>query len=114
MAVESMEWAAGPEHGDLLDTATPTVPGPDPQLAAFVAAARHNLRANGIGDGRKGQAISVRVNPDLLAAAAARLGAASQTEVLHAGLAVLAGADTFGAWLLDQAGTLDPDLDVDV
>jgi len=114
MAYDVMEQATVPKPGDLPDTAVLAVPGPDPQLAAFVAAARHNLRANGIGDGRKGQAISVRVNPDLLAAASARLGAASQTEVLHAGLAVLAGADTFGAWLLDQAGTLHPDLDVDV
>jgi len=38
----------------------------------------------------------------------------SQTEVLNAGLAMLAGADTFGAWLMSQAGTLDAALDVDV
>lgn len=75
-------------------------PGADPQLAAFVAAARDSLRARGIG-GRKGRAVSVWVDPDLLAAAAVRL-------------AVLAGADTFGAWLLDQAGALDPDLDMDI
>ena len=89
-------------------------PGADPQLAAFVVAARDSLRAKGVGSGRKGRAVSVRVDPDLLAAAAARLGSASHTEVLDAGLAVLAGADTFGAWLLDQVGALDPDLDVDV
>ncbi len=104
--------AVAPDYDDTLHVGA--AGGPDPQLAAFVAAARDNLRARGIGDGRKGRAVSVRVNPDLLAAAAARLGIVSQTEVLHAGLAVLAGADTFGAWLLDQAGTLDPDLDVDV
>ncbi len=54
------------------------------------------------------------VPPELLAAAGARLGVTNQTEVLNAGLAVLAGADTFGAWLLDQAGVLEADLDVDV
>jgi len=106
--------AVGPEHGDTLHVEAAGAPGSDPQLAAFVAAARDNLRVKGIGAGRKGRAVSVRVNPDLLAAAAARLGTVSQTEVLHAGLAVLAGADTFGAWLVDQAGTLDPHLDVDV
>lgn len=106
--------AVGLEHGGRLHAEAVGVPGSDPQLAAFVAAARDNLRAKGIGDGRRGRAVSVRVDPDLLAAAAARLGAVSQTEVLHAGLALLAGTDTFGAWLLDQAGTLDPTLDVDV
>ena len=114
MADRGVRQAVSPEHSDALHTDAAGAPGSDPQLAAFVAAARDNLRAKGIGAGRKGQAVSVRVNPDLLAAAAARLGVASQTEVLHAGLAVLAGADTFGAWLLDQAGTLDSDLDVDV
>lgn len=114
MADAGAEQAVGLEHSDTLHVEAAGAPGSDPQLAAFVAAARDNLRAKGIGDGRKGRAVSVRVNPDLLAAAAARLGAVSQTEVLHAGLAVLAGTDTFGAWLLDQAGMLDPDLDVDV
>ena len=106
--------ATGPERSGAPRVEAAGAPAPDPQLAAFVANARDNLRAKGIGDGHKGRAVSVRVNPDLLAAAAARLGAVSQTEVLHAGLAVLAGAATFGAWLLDHAGTLDPDLDVDV
>lgn len=86
----------------------------DVQLVAFVNAARDSLRARGVGGRCKGRALSARVDPELLAAAAARLGTASQTEVLNAGLAVLAGADTFGAWLLDQAGTLEADLDVDV
>lgn len=86
----------------------------DVQLAALVEAARNSLRVRGVGSGRKGRPISARVDTDLLAIAGARLGVTSATEVLNAGLAVLAGADTFGAWLLDQAGTLDPELDVDV
>lgn len=105
---------AGRERGSAPRGGAAGPPGADPQLAAFVAAARDNLRAKGVGGGRKGRAVSVRVDPELLEAAAERLGAANQTEVLEAGLAVLAGADTFGAWLLDQAGALDPDLDVDV
>lgn len=96
------------------DAGTAALPQVDAQLAALVEAARASLRAKGLGSGRKGRPVSARVDADLLAAAGARLGAASPTEVLNAGLAVLAGADTFGAWLLDQAGSLDTDLDVDV
>ncbi len=87
---------------------------PDLQLAAFVESARSNLRSRGVGGQSKGRAISVRVDPALLAVAGARLGVSSQTEILNAGLALLAGADTFGAWLMDQAGALDADIDVDV
>jgi hypothetical protein len=104
----------GPERGDAPRHKTADVPEADAQLATFVEAARDSLRARGVGGGRKGRAISARVDPELLAAAGARLGVTSQTEVLNAGLAVLAGADTFGAWLLDQAGALEADLDVDV
>ena len=86
----------------------------DLQLAAFVGAAQSRLKAQGLGTARKGRPVSARVDPDLLAAAAARLGVTSQTDVLNAGLAVLAGADTFGGWLMSQAGALDMDLEVDV
>ena len=86
----------------------------DPQLIAFVGAAQTRLRAQGVGGVRKGRPVSARIDPDLLAAAAARLGLTSQTDVLNAGLAVLAGADTFGGWLMDQAGGLDANLEIDV
>ncbi len=105
--------AVGPERGDAPLRKTADASKADTQLAAFVEAARDSLRARGVGGARKGRAISARVDPELLAAAGARLGVTSQTEVLNAGLAVLAGADTFGAWLLDQAGALEADLDVD-
>jgi hypothetical protein len=88
--------------------------GGDPQLAAFVDAAQSRLKAQGVGGVRKGRPVSARVDPDLLAAATARLGMTSQTDVLNAGLAVLAGADTFGGWLMAQAGQLDPGLEIDV
>lgn len=114
MADGGTRQVVGPEGDDVSPRRTPDVSEADPQLAAFVEAARHSLRAQGVGGGRKGRAVSARVDPELLAAAGARLGNTSQTEVLNAGLAVLAGADTFGAWLLDQAGALQADLDVDV
>ncbi len=86
----------------------------DGQLQACVAAARERLRARGVGGGRKGRAVSARVDAALLAEAGARLGLSSQTEILDAGLALLAGADTYGAWLVCQGGSLDPALEVDV
>ncbi len=90
------------------------MPQTDVQLLAFVETAKDNLRARGVGGRRKGRAVSARLDAELLAAAGERLGVTSRTELLNAGLAVLAGADTFGAWLLDQAGALDVDLVVDV
>lgn len=108
------EQSPGPGRGEVSQRGAADPPRADPHLVAFVAAARASLRAKGVGGGRKGRAVSVRVDADLLAAAAARPGVASQSEVLDAGLAVLAGADTFGIWLMNQAGALDPDLDVDV
>ncbi len=104
----------GLEGSDVLPRKTANALEADIQLMAFVNAARDSLRARGVGGRGKGRALSARVDPELLAAAAARLGVTSQTEVLNAGLAVLAGADTFGAWLLDQAGAIEADLNVDV
>jgi hypothetical protein len=103
----------GTREGDLSPEVASALKA-DAQLQACVAAARERLRARGVGGGRKGRAVSARVDEALLAAAGARLGVTSQTEVLNAGLAMLAGADTFGVWLMSQAGTLDPSLDVDV
>lgn len=50
----------------------------------------------------------------MLAEGGARLELSSQTEVLNAGLALLAGAEMSGAWLVGQGGSLNPSLDVDV
>jgi len=104
----------GSDGSDVMLRKAADVSEADVQLMAFVNAARDSLRARGVGGRGKGRALSARVDPELLAAAAARLGVTSQTEVLNAGLAVLAGADTFGAWLLDQAGAIEADLNVDV
>ena len=83
-------------------------------LVQFVHAAEVNLLAMRLGGRPKSKAVSARVNPDLLAAAGARLGLTNQSDVLNAGLALLAGADTYGAWLFEQAGTIPVDLEVDV
>jgi hypothetical protein len=114
MADGSTGQVAGSDRSQGLPRKTAEASEIDVQLTAFVDAARDSLRARGVGGKGKGRALSARVDPELLAAAAARLGVTSQTEVLNAGLAVLAGADTFGAWLLDQAGALETDLNVDV
>lgn len=114
MADGVTEQGVSREHDSVPEREAADVPQADPHLTAFVEAARRSLRARGIGSGSRGRAVSARLDPELLAAAGARLGATSQTEVLNAGLAVLAGTDTFGAWLMDQAGTIEADLDVDV
>lgn len=79
----------GAHEGDLLPEAAALEA--DAQLQACVADTRKRLRARGVGGGRKGRAVSARADE-----------------------ALLAGADTFGAWLMSQAGTLDAALDVDV
>ena len=106
--------AVGSDGSDVMLRKAADISKADIQLIAFVNAARDSLRARGVGGRGKARALSARVDPELLAAAAARFGVTSQTEVLNAGLAVLAGADMFGAWLLDQAGAIEADLNVDV
>lgn len=114
MADSCIGQVAGSGGSEVLPRNTANALKADIQLIAFVNAARDSLRARGVGGRGKGRALSARVDPELLAAAAARLGVTSQTEVLNAGLAVVAGTDTFGAWLLDQAGALEADFNVGV
>jgi hypothetical protein len=86
----------------------------DPGLVAMLRAAEAHLARAGIGSGPRSRMLGARVEPALLEAAARRLGTENTSEVVAAGLALLAGVDTYGAWLVGQAGTLPADLDVDV
>lgn len=86
----------------------------DPGLIAMLRAAQAHLARDGIGSGQRSRMLGARVEPALLEAAARRLGTENTSEVVAAGLALLAGVDTYGAWLVGQAGTLPADLDVDV
>lgn len=85
----------------------------DPTLLAMLRAAEASLAAARVGTGSRSRALSARVDPALLAAAARRLGTTNVSDTINAGLALIAGTDTYGAWLLDQVGGLPPDLEVD-
>ena len=71
------------------------------------------LERRGVLDGRRSHRLSARVDPGLLKAARARLGQGSDSEVVTAALAVLAGGDDFGPWLVSRAGALPDDFDLE-
>lgn len=67
------------------------------------------LAAQGVTGGPKDQAVSVRMEGTLLAAARAITGIESDSELLRAALASLVAGDDFGSWLLTQSGALPAD-----
>lgn len=69
-------------------------------------------RAAGLMTGGRSQ-VGARLPARLLAAAKAKAGLTSTTEVVEYALATVALEDDFGAKLLALAGTVDPDLDLD-
>jgi len=86
---------------------------PDQSLAASrVAFAVDALRKRGVLAGRRSHKLSARIDPGLIQAARERLGQGSDTEIVTAALAVLAGGDDFGAWLVGQSGRLPEDFEL--
>ena len=73
----------------------PGLPVPDPALDRALA----ELAAQGAITGARSQKVSARVDPGVLAAAAARLGLAQPSDVINASLALAAAPDRFKAWL---------------
>jgi hypothetical protein len=57
--------------------------------------------------------VSARIDPGLLEAARARLGANSDTDLLTAALALAAGDDDFGAWLVTRGSRLPADFELE-
>jgi hypothetical protein len=57
--------------------------------------------------------VSARLDPGLLEAARAKLGATSDTELLTAALAIAAGDDDFGAWLVTRGERLPADFELE-
>jgi hypothetical protein len=84
---------AGPAHLDLVT------------LPAF---ARWRLRATVIGG-----PLHHVLDEVLVSAARAQTGIVSDTEPAEVALVSLVLEDDFGAWLLEQGGRLDPDLDLE-
>jgi hypothetical protein len=67
---------------------------------------------SGLFEGARGP-VGARIHTSLLAAAKARTGLASTTEVIEYALAKLALEDDYGLKLLAHKGTISPDLDLE-
>jgi hypothetical protein len=64
--------------------------------------------------GDKTHLLSARLNEGLVAAAKARTGITSDTQLVELALASLAVGDDFGEWLVTQGGRLKPDFEIDL
>lgn len=79
-----------------------------PEAVRRLAEAQHLL------GGRKKHLLSARLDEALVAAAKARTGIRSDTELAEYALATVALGDDFGEWLLSQAGRLHPTFELDL
>lgn len=77
-----------------------------------VAFALRSLARRGVLTAKATRKVSARLDPGLIEAARLKLGRGTDTEVLTAALAVLAGGDDFGAWLVGRAGVLPEDFEL--
>jgi hypothetical protein len=81
-------------------------------IGRHVAAALDELRLAGAVTGARSQRISVRVDPGVMGAAAARLGLSNPSDVVNASLAVAAAPDRFKAWWAETHATLPEDFEL--
>lgn len=84
----------------------------DTTIELRVRHAQQSLRHSGVLDAPKDTRVTARVQRRLLEAARSRTGIAGETELITAGLALLAAQDDFGAWLATQRGTLSDDFEI--
>ncbi len=84
------------------------------RIDRHVAAALAELRLAGAVTGTRSQRISVRVDPGVMRAAAARLGLSNPSDVVNAALAVAAAPDRFKAWWAQTHATLPDDFELAV
>jgi hypothetical protein len=85
----------------------------DPITTARLTYAATALAQSGKLKGARSKKISVRVDPGLIDAARARTGIANDSDLVSAALAIVAGEDNFGSWLVAQAGRLPKDFELD-
>jgi hypothetical protein len=71
------------------------------------------LGSRGVLNKGKSTRVSARLDPGLVEAARAKLGGASDTELLTAALAIVAGDDDFGAWLVTRGERLPADFELE-
>jgi hypothetical protein len=79
-----------------------------------IAAALAELKLAGALTGTRSQRISVRVDPGVMRAAAARLGLTNPSDVVNASLAVAAAPNRFKAWWAEARATLPDDFELAV
>jgi hypothetical protein len=75
---------------------------------------RELASSKGFIGGPKRHVLNARLDPNLVAAAKARTGINSDTELAELALAQLLVEDDFGEWLLAQGGRLDPDFAIEL
>jgi len=71
------------------------------------------LGAKGVLGQGASKKVSVRVDPGLLEAARAKIGVDNDTDLLTAALALAAGDDDFGAWLVTRGARLPADFELE-
>jgi hypothetical protein len=69
------------------------------------------LRAKGVLGQSGSRKVSARLDPGLIEAARARIGVDNDTDLLTAALAIAAGDDEFGAWLVTRGARLPADFE---
>jgi len=82
--------------------------------AAKVAFVKQAARARRLTGGKRTHVLSARLDEALVAAAKARTGIESDTELAEFALASLAIGDDYGEWILSQAGRLGGDFELDL
>ena len=85
----------------------------DPMVSARLTFAIRALADGGKLAGARTKRMSARIDPGLLAAARAKTGLTSDSELVSAALAVIAASDDFGPWFAAQAGRLPKDFELD-
>ncbi len=71
------------------------------------------LRARGVLGHGASKKVSARLDPGLLEAARAQIGVDNDTDLLTAALAIAAGDDGFGAWLVTRSPPLPADFELE-
>lgn len=96
-------------------TPSAAAPGEDAPLPPLSVKTIGRLRSVGraFGDA-KDKRISGRISAALLATVKHRLSVASDTEAIEIALANMAVTEDFGTWLVEQAGQLDPDFELEL
>jgi hypothetical protein len=87
---------------------------PDTTTRLRIRHAQDTLTRAGVLAGAKDTRVTARVQAGLLEAARRRTGIRSETDLVTAGLALLAVQQDFGAWLAGQRGTLTDDFEIDL